>query len=136
MEGKNTRVASAASHVVRNEPLIFERSRAGRRGYRLPALDVPNEELGSLLPADAVRDDIPGLPEVSEVEHLAAAEHRFGERVRLATVEAPKKAGHEEGRHLIVGHVPRGVSVGQGAELARLDAPAVTLPLDQPEREH
>jgi glycine dehydrogenase subunit 2 len=68
MEGKNTRVASAASHVVRNEPLIFERSRTGRRGYKLPALDVPDEDLGSLLPAEAVRADIPGLPEVSEVE--------------------------------------------------------------------
>ena len=76
------------------------------------------------------------LPEVGEIERLAAAEHRFGERVRLAAIEAAEEARHEEGRHLIVRHVPGGVRVGERAELARLDATAVPLPLDQPKREH
>jgi len=45
------------------EPLLFELSTPGRRGYTLPALDVP----ASALPDDFARDDLP-LPEVSEVE--------------------------------------------------------------------
>jgi len=45
------------------EPLLFELSTPGRRGYTLPNLDVP----ASVLPDDFVRDDLP-LPEVSEVE--------------------------------------------------------------------
>lgn len=68
MSTNDVRVAAAASHIVRTEPLIFERSRAGRRGYLLPDLDVPTEDLSSLLPADLVREDIAGMPEVSEVE--------------------------------------------------------------------
>jgi glycine dehydrogenase subunit 2 len=48
------------------EPLIFEISEPGKRAYALPALDVPG-------PVDAltglpVRADIPGFPQVSEVE--------------------------------------------------------------------
>ena len=45
------------------EPLIFELSIPGRKGVRLPELDVPESEL----PADLLRDDLP-LPEVSEVD--------------------------------------------------------------------
>ena len=45
------------------EPLIFELSVPGRKGVRLPELDVPESEL----PADLLRDDLP-LPEVSEVD--------------------------------------------------------------------
>jgi glycine dehydrogenase subunit 2 len=48
------------------EPLIFEISAQGKRGFRLPALDVPekNDALRSL----PVRSDIEGFPQVSEVE--------------------------------------------------------------------
>jgi len=46
------------------EKLIFEHSRPGRGGCRLPELDVP----GAQLPAELARDDIEGFPEVSEVE--------------------------------------------------------------------
>ncbi len=45
------------------EPLLSELSTPGRRGYTLPALDVPASDL----PDDFVRDDV-ALPEVSEVE--------------------------------------------------------------------
>jgi len=45
------------------EPLLFELSTPGRKGYTLPALDVPASDL----PEDSVRDDL-ALPEVSEVE--------------------------------------------------------------------
>jgi glycine dehydrogenase subunit 2 len=68
MGDNDPRVPTATGHVVRNEALIFERSRKGRRGYLLSPLDVPSEDLASLLPAEALREDIPGFPEVSEVD--------------------------------------------------------------------
>jgi glycine dehydrogenase subunit 2 len=54
--------------LVFNEPLIFERGSAGRVGYSLPALDVPAKRAERLIPAGLLREDIPGFPEVSEVE--------------------------------------------------------------------
>jgi glycine dehydrogenase subunit 2 len=47
---------------------IYERSRAGRRAFVAPALDVPERELDELLPARLRRRDAPRLPEVSEPE--------------------------------------------------------------------
>lgn len=49
-------------------PLIFERGGAGRRAYRLPALDVPEQAAEDLIPADQLRSAPPELPEVSEPE--------------------------------------------------------------------
>ena len=48
------------------EPLIFERSKSGRRGYQLPDLDVPEQD--NILPASLMRDEIDGETEVSEVD--------------------------------------------------------------------
>jgi glycine dehydrogenase subunit 2 len=48
------------------EPLIFEISDPGKRAYALPKLDVPEKK--DLLAGLAVRDEIPGFPQVSEVE--------------------------------------------------------------------
>ncbi|MDH5715674.1 MAG: aminomethyl-transferring glycine dehydrogenase subunit GcvPB, partial [Candidatus Aminicenantes bacterium] len=56
------------SGIVRDEKLIFEVSKPGRKGYSLPRLDLPPQPLEKLLPAAYIRDDIPGFPEVSEVE--------------------------------------------------------------------
>ncbi len=57
----------ATPHVTQNESLIFERSQPGRKGYRLPALDVDETPLDDLIPAHLRRDDdLEGLPEVSE----------------------------------------------------------------------
>ena len=50
--------------LILNEKLLFEHSAPGRRGYDLPPLDVPEASL----PADLVREDIPGFPEVSEID--------------------------------------------------------------------
>ena len=50
------------------EPLIFERSKRGRRGYQLPTLDVPEQPLDSLLPSTLLRDEIADEVEVSEVD--------------------------------------------------------------------
>ena len=47
-----------------NEKLIFDHSDPGRKGYSLPKLDVPT---GSL-PAELVREEVSGFPEVSEGE--------------------------------------------------------------------
>src|SRR6266542_1891892 len=50
------------------EPVIYELGAPGRRGYALPALDVPGEEaLGDLLPGVPLRDEL-RLPEVNELE--------------------------------------------------------------------
>ena len=46
--------------------LIFEHSKRGRKGYRLPALDVP--ESNDALPASLMRDEIADEVEVSEVD--------------------------------------------------------------------
>ena len=45
-------------------PLIFERSRAGRRGCDIPATDVPREDPAGWLPAAYLRARPPALPEV------------------------------------------------------------------------
>jgi glycine dehydrogenase subunit 2 len=48
--------------------LLFEMSRPGRRTQRLPACDVPTGDAASLLPADALADTPPPLPEVGEID--------------------------------------------------------------------
>jgi glycine dehydrogenase subunit 2 len=48
--------------------LIFELSRPGRRCQRLPASDVPDVPLDSLLPASQRSDSPPPLPEVGEID--------------------------------------------------------------------
>ena len=50
------------------EPLIFEHSKKGRRGYQLPPLDVDAKPVDELLPANARREEIAGEVEVSEVD--------------------------------------------------------------------
>ncbi|MCL5038601.1 MAG: aminomethyl-transferring glycine dehydrogenase subunit GcvPB, partial [Firmicutes bacterium] len=50
------------------EPLIFEKSAPGRLGYSLPDLDVPSQDVASLLPGNLIRKEDAELPEVSEVE--------------------------------------------------------------------
>src|SRR5262245_34270105 len=50
------------------ENLIFEKSQPGRKGYQLPALDVPSIDPSSLLPKTALRDKLAELPEMSELD--------------------------------------------------------------------
>jgi len=57
----------ATTHVNQNEPLLFEQSARGKRGYRLPKLDVPAVDAAKLLGASA-RADVGALPELSEIE--------------------------------------------------------------------
>ena len=55
-------------HQTQDEPLIFERSSAGKVGHQLPALDVPPVDPREALGNANVREAIDGFPEVSEVE--------------------------------------------------------------------
>ena len=48
------------------EPLIFELSAPGRQGYSIPNLDVPEQDITALLPAESLRTRPPDLPEVAE----------------------------------------------------------------------
>jgi glycine dehydrogenase subunit 2 len=60
------------------EPLIFEKSRPGRRAANLPQCDVPYVAPEQLLGAQNLRDALP-LPEVSELEvvrHFTRLSHR------------------------------------------------------------
>ncbi|HSK62694.1 MAG TPA: hypothetical protein VK893_02595, partial [Pyrinomonadaceae bacterium] len=64
-----TGITKVTTHISPNEQLIFERSQAGRIGYRLPALDVEEAPLDNLIPKELQRDDdLEGMPEVSEVD--------------------------------------------------------------------
>ena len=54
--------------MKRLEPLIYELSSPGRKGYSLPAYDVPKVDPESALPAGLIRREPPELPEVSEVD--------------------------------------------------------------------
>jgi glycine dehydrogenase subunit 2 len=48
--------------------LLFELSHPGRRTHRLPECDVPAPPVADLLPADALADAPPPLPEVGEID--------------------------------------------------------------------
>ncbi|MDZ4818054.1 MAG: aminomethyl-transferring glycine dehydrogenase subunit GcvPB [Planctomycetota bacterium] len=51
---------------TRSTQLLFELSRSGRRSMTLPALDVPESPVDSLLPAKSVAAVPPPLPELTE----------------------------------------------------------------------
>jgi len=47
--------------------LLFEKSRPGRRAFRIPPCDVPEPPLAELIPPDLLREDTE-LPELSEID--------------------------------------------------------------------
>src|SRR5271165_5902511 len=63
-------IKKVRSHVNQNEPLVFERSSPGKRGYQLPDLDVPAVDPKLALGAGNTREDIEDFPEISEVEAI------------------------------------------------------------------
>src|SRR5437868_2186303 len=66
---ESTKSTKAAPDSTQCEAPTFERSQAGRKGYRLPPLDVDETPLDEIVPANLRRDDnLEGLPEVSEVD--------------------------------------------------------------------
>ncbi|SDI32136.1 aminomethyl-transferring glycine dehydrogenase subunit GcvPB [Natribacillus halophilus] len=66
----------------KDQALIFEMSKPGRRGGSLPENDVPDVNVEELLPADYVRQEEPELPEVSELQlvrhYTALSKRNFG----------------------------------------------------------
>jgi len=54
-------------HQTQNEGLVFEKSAPGKRGYKLPPLDVPEVDAKELL-GEAHRSQSAQLPELSEIE--------------------------------------------------------------------
>jgi glycine dehydrogenase subunit 2 len=63
-------IKKVTSHLSQNEALLFERSSPGKKAYQLPELDVPAVDPAEALGAENVRGEIPGFPEVSEVETI------------------------------------------------------------------
>lgn len=62
-------IRKVTTHINQNEGTIFERSRPGREGYKLAALDVEAADLAAIIDSKYLRDDdLAGLPEVSEVD--------------------------------------------------------------------
>ncbi len=52
----------------KNKTLLFEISRSGRRGFSLPACDVPEKPLEQIIPQSLQRTEALELPELSEVD--------------------------------------------------------------------
>jgi len=63
----NDKIRKATTHISQNEGLIFEKSSAGKKAYKLPPLDVPEVDPAKLL-GDQAREDLGNMPEVSEIE--------------------------------------------------------------------
>jgi len=63
----NEKIRKATTHISQNEVLIFERSSAGKKAYKLPPLDVPDVDSAKLL-GEQARADLGHMPEVSEIE--------------------------------------------------------------------
>ena len=67
-EVMNETPATKAKTTQQREGLIFEHSKKGRRGYRLPEQDVPATSADELLPKEVLRAQIDDECEVSEVD--------------------------------------------------------------------
>jgi glycine dehydrogenase subunit 2 len=63
-------IKKVRQHINQNEPLLFENSSPGKRGYQLPPLDVPSLNAAAVLGRANTRAEIEGFPEVSEVEAI------------------------------------------------------------------
>jgi glycine dehydrogenase subunit 2 len=63
-------IKKVSRHIVQNEPLLFELSSPGKKGYQLPPLDVPEIDPAEALGQKNVRQEIADFPEVSEFEVL------------------------------------------------------------------
>ena len=56
------------THFLLSERLVFEEGSPGRRGFNLPALDVPYQDISQLIESSLLRNEIAGMPELSEVD--------------------------------------------------------------------
>ena len=71
MKQENTAFSNCgigAKGLIFEEPVVFEMGSPGRKAYSLPARDVPEVELETLLPPDEIRGAIGHLPELTELD--------------------------------------------------------------------
>ena len=64
--------------------LVFERSSPGKRGYQLPALDVPAVDAAAMLGAENVRMEIEDFPEISEVDAIRQSQKHDARPLKIA----------------------------------------------------
>jgi glycine dehydrogenase subunit 2 len=57
-----------STHFSMNERVVFEEGAPGRRAFDLPKLDVPARDAKELIEPELLRDGIPDMPELSEVD--------------------------------------------------------------------
>ena len=57
-----------STHFSMNESLLFEEGSRGRCAFDLPQMDVPRKEMSELMDPELLRSEIPGMPELSEVD--------------------------------------------------------------------
>ncbi len=67
----------------------------------------------------------------AEIDRLAAADHRVGQRERLFAVQALEEDRHAEGSHLVIGHVAPGIREHELGQLVPAELLAVALSPDQ-----
>jgi glycine dehydrogenase subunit 2 len=67
IESARTTTGKVRSHQTQNERLTFEKSAPGKKGYKLPPLDVPAVDPAALL-GETFREKDGLLPELSEIE--------------------------------------------------------------------
>jgi len=120
-ESHDTTVTATTQGASR-ERLIFEHSRHGRRGYQLPPLDVPPQNINDLVPRSLRRDDIADEVEVSEVDVV----RHF---TRLSKLNVSIDAGLYPLGSCTMKHNPR-----INEEIARLPGFAMSHPL-QPDHQ-
>jgi glycine dehydrogenase subunit 2 len=65
--------------------LLFDMSHPGRRAHRLPACDVPGNEVENVLPAAALAEAPPPLPEVGEVDLIRHFVNLSGQNMSIDT---------------------------------------------------
>ncbi len=63
----NKVIGKVRPHQTQNERLVFEISAPGKKGYKLPPLDVPAVDAKAALGA-SYREEKAALPELSEIE--------------------------------------------------------------------
>lgn len=65
---KGNTAGIGAKGLIFEEPVVFEVGSPGRKAYSLPARDVPEVELETLLPPDEIRGPIEHFPELTELD--------------------------------------------------------------------
>ncbi|TDJ49875.1 MAG: glycine dehydrogenase subunit 2 [Nitrospina sp.] len=65
---RNTSDRTGIPGLIFDEPALFELGSPGRKGYSLPASELPDVEVATLLPPGEIRGPIEHFPELSELD--------------------------------------------------------------------